>query len=141
MLKICESVFNTLLFSPPCDRECGGILGEMLGVICDIQIDFGNDANAVSYTPNTEKLNATIRTWQENGIAFCGFFHTHPTGDLSLSAQDRQYMFTVLQAITERKKSLLFPVVSPQKSIVCYKAFLQNGRLQIQQEKLIITRK
>ena len=78
-MRISRETYNSMLKSvkdiPP---ESGGILGEKNGIIQFVIYDEGvKNEKMCSYTPNAEKLNLVIREWQEQGILFCGIFHTH----------------------------------------------------------------
>ena len=134
MLKICESVYNTLLFTLPTDRECGGILGKENGIVTSCTVDYGFFSTTAAYYPNISEINAAINRWRQNGIIFCGFFHTHLTNDATLSKQDREYITNIMTAVSEQQNRLLFPVIIPNQRIVFHKAHYLKNNLQIQEE-------
>lgn len=46
-------------------------------------------ADMNQFTPDMDAVNRQIATWKEQGICFCGFFHSHPNGPAFLSRADR----------------------------------------------------
>lgn len=124
MLKIpkelVEKLINELPDSPP---ETGGILGGKNEEITTYWIDKVNHSSQFmcSYKPNVELINQIIDSWGNEDISFFGMFHTHYHGVKTLSQGDMDYMKTIIRAMPEEVKSLVFPIiVFPEKEVIFY---------------------
>ena len=140
-MRISRETYNSMLKSvkdiPP---ESGGILGEKNGIIQFVVYDEGvKNEKMCSYTPNAEKLNLVSREWQEQGILFCGIFHTHFFGVKTLSEGDLTYIKTIMKQMPIEIERLFFPiVVLPQREIVAYIAKKEQEQLIIKQDIISI---
>lgn len=50
-----------------------------------------NKCGKYYYEPNAEAANEIIRTWEEEGICFCGLIHSHVVDKKELSENDIDY--------------------------------------------------
>ena len=95
--------------------EFGGILGRNgSGVILKEFYDKGirfTDMPLCCYYPDVDKLNEVIKKWSEEGIEFCGIYHTHYSDIASFSEYDMDYMRKILNAMPDDRKSLYFPLL------------------------------
>ena len=135
--EIYHSIFTSVKDTPP---ESGGILGEKDGIIQFVVYDEGvKNGKLCSYAPDVEKLNFVIREWQEEGILFCGMFHTHFFGVETLSEGDVKYINMIMEQMPEEIKTLFFPiVVLPQRKFVVYVANREQKTIQIKKENIVI---
>ena len=74
-------------------EEQGFLLGSRLKLNC---IDYCNylpahKSGKYYYEPNAEAANEIIRTWEEEGICFCGLIHSHVVDKKELSENDIEY--------------------------------------------------
>lgn len=130
-------LLNSVPTAPP---EAGGILGSVNGIVCAYQMDIGYFAGrGCFYSPNTSFLNSHIKKWQEQGIQFCGIFHTHFFGVQTLSDGDALYIRAIMQAMPRCIHQLYFPiVVLPEKEIVSYFAIHNGEMVEIRNDVLRI---
>ena len=100
-MTITHDVFNKIKASigkmPP---EQGGILGIRNG--SDIIDCFVHDKSArvgyAEYNPNINFLNDVINNdWDQNGVDFCGFIHSHPNCSEQLSGADIEYAVRIMK--------------------------------------------
>jgi len=107
--QVAEAIKSFIGMHP---AERGGMLGhDASGVITH----FFADTNAartssVIYDPNIQQMNAQIQKWKSQGITFCGFVHSHPSGITQLSQPDIKYAGDILDAFTGLDK-LHLPIV------------------------------
>ncbi len=137
MTDVYQCILNAIPAVPP---EIGGILGGVNGVVCKCQIDTGNPKDCgCFYSPNVNRLNATIQAWQKTEVRFIGMFHTHFFGVSTLSDGDIAYIKTIMAAMPEFISKLYFPiVVMPEKVIVVYLAWRNGMTVEIKSDELII---
>ena len=124
-MKINQQVYNRIVTTvkeiPP---ESGGILGEKNGVIEFVEYDSGiPQGRMCSYSPNVQRLNYVIAEWEQQGITFCGMFHTHYFGVETLSEGDISYIKKIMSSMPKDITKLYFPlVVLPQREMIVYTA-------------------
>ena len=101
-MKMTREVFNKVQLSiGNMKPEQGGILG--IRGDGDIIDCFVHDKSAkvgyAEYSPDVAFLNNVInRDWNENGIDFCGFIHSHPGQSSELSKADIEYAKRIMEA-------------------------------------------
>lgn len=143
-MKILRSVVD-IMNAAVCPYEIGGLLGSRgEEVIDEIAVDAAAipPARRCSYTPDVERLNRIIAQWSRNGIALRGVFHTHFAGVRSLSAGDKKYIQTIMEAMPACVEYLYFPIyVIPDRVLVCYKAVVVNGWVDIREENVTLEEK
>lgn len=105
--KVYDSILNTIGKSP---IESGGILGEKDGIICEFYFDEDAKHTKSNYIPNLSKLNKVIEEWQENGVQFIGFAHSHPNEYNKPSLGDGLYAQKLLTCNPQLER-LIFPIV------------------------------
>ena len=137
-MRIKRSVYNKILdFCPVVPPEVGGILGATTDVIDSVTFDVGSrEMNSATYEPNVEILNKQLNEWQQEGIAFCGLFHTHPKDQNSLSKDDIDYIETIMFSLYPLVSALYFPIVIPHSRLISYKAINQNHNILIVNDKI-----
>lgn len=100
-MKMTREVFNKIKASiGKLKPEQGGILG--IRNDDDIIDCFVHDKSArfgyAEYNPNVKFLNDVINNdWNENGIDFCGFVHSHPSQSNKLSEADIEYAGRIMK--------------------------------------------
>lgn len=103
-----------------CNCEQGGILGFGSSPV------FIRDASPLfsgysEYVPNIDYLNHVVHDWRQAGIRFCGFVHTHPNGEKSLSELDIDYDREILPHFHSSAIFMFVVAFSEDiKSIFCY---------------------
>lgn len=134
--QIYEDIFVTIKESPP---EIGGILGKQGNLITAVEFDDGiGKGKKCSYSPDVNRLNSIIKLWQEQGINFCGIFHTHYFGVETLSPGDKEYIKNIMNSMPESITKLYFPlIVMPQREMIAYVAVKAKEQLNIYKEKII----
>ncbi|NTV15527.1 MAG: hypothetical protein HGA96_16620 [Desulfobulbaceae bacterium] len=91
--------------------ERGGMLGrDTDGVIRHFEPDHNGRCTSSAYDPDIAHLNAVIRSWKKQGIEFCGFGHSHPSGFCRLSAYDKWYAGEILAAF-KKLDFLVLPII------------------------------
>jgi hypothetical protein len=121
--RILESAHRQILDTVGRRRpESGGIL---LGsrndyVVQKFVFDAGGSMSSAAYDPDVVFINRTIKKeWNDNGLAFLGFIHSHPRGVSRLSGDwgnntgDVGYMRAIFKAIPALKKFLVPIMFSP----------------------------
>lgn len=134
-MQLTNDIYMSILNSPDCPPETGGILGGKHGVVTHIAIDMGL-GDYDRYTPDTSHLNSIIAKWAEQGISLLGIYHTHFDGGIQLSNGDIRYISEIMDR-TDNGIALYFPIVLPGKSIIAYRAE-KNGELSIISDKVEI---
>lgn len=123
---------------PDIPPESGGILGEYNDVISCVVFDSGiqkDNWKPCCYTPDVKKLNICIEKWREQGIEFCGIFHTHFNGISTLSEGDKRYIRKIMFAMPSSKKKIYFPIVIlPEREIKVYVCVNHQGKLYITED-------
>jgi len=123
-MKIKKAIYHSIIAE--CSNnpiESGGIIGGKNNIVTEFIFDKGTDSSSIQhYFPDTEKLNAHIKHWQDNGIQFLGIVHSHLQDGVELSFGDTRYIETIMQAMPAYIDFLYFPVVSQQKELVSFKA-------------------
>ncbi len=140
-MQILKHTYEKLLGSfPAVPPENGGILGSVDGLICEYFHDCSSAITECAvYTPDITLLNEIISIWAEKGILFSGMVHSHPTGQLTLSQADKEYISAVFNVIPESVQELYFPLVIPEKKkLISYKAKRSNGIILICKDKINI---
>lgn len=82
--------------------ELGGMLGwtEEQNVIDAFVFDKDAKVDSAEYYPNTAFLNTILNgSWQENGICFGGFVHSHPGNFNRPSMADVEYAIRIMDAL------------------------------------------
>lgn len=91
--------------------EKGGLLGSNdPGIITHFAPDPTARCNGGAYDPDIDAMNRQIKEWKEEGIAFCGFVHSHPQGVRRLSSYDEWYAGEILDAFKKLDR-LCLPIV------------------------------
>ena len=128
-MRISRSLATDLLQNTPsAPPESGGILGAKDGIVTDYFADKGlpDKTGYGTYAPNTTLLNEIIGNWAKDDIDFCGLYHTHLPGGISLSDADKEYIREIL--IAAKKDKLFFPILLDNQMIV-YCAYWIKNRL------------
>lgn len=124
--------------------EFGGIIGrDENGVITEVFVDKGKrfkDMPLCCYYPDVDRLNGIIEKWSEDGIEFCGIYHTHYAEIGSFSVFDMDYMRNILNAMPEDRKKLYFPLLLlPKAKLRSYVvSFSSNGEISVTADKIDI---
>ena len=110
-----DSVLNEILESiGSIPAESGGILGLQKGEeITRFFFDSVAAKTSATYSPSTDILDGVINGWEEDGVAFCGFIHSHPRGCLRPSLGDIHYAKAILDALD--MDELLLPIVQHEE--------------------------
>jgi proteasome lid subunit RPN8/RPN11 len=91
--------------------ERGGMLGmDKNGCIIKFEADRGGNCNAVAYDPDIAYLNKVLDKWDDMGIEFCGFVHSHPGGLAHLSGHDIMYAGKLLESFS-KLENIWLPIV------------------------------
>lgn len=118
--------------------EIGGLLGGTDGVISTYCIDMGVAHGKTCYYPDVEYLNNILEKWTHKGVSLYGFFHTHILGRSELSPGDEEYALSVLKAMPQGIRSLLFPIVIPGAEMVLYRGDLVDNEITFSHEEVIL---
>lgn len=130
------SLLNAFPIVPP---EAGAILGAINGVVSYFAFDAEMPRqDAAIYTPSTKKLNLIIQEWAEQGISFCGFAHSHPFDQRSLSSNDICYIHCIMNAMPGSIEKLFFPLVFPGETMLSFVANSKQGEVTIEPENIIL---
>ena len=132
-MRITRKTYNEILSSIPLfPVETGGIIGGRDGIVTNFIFDTGlSNGDVGHYYPNIDKLNICISDWQKCGIKFYGIVHSHLNHEKSLSLGDEVYIRQIMLAMPTDIKILYFPVVSPCKEIISYRATIEKCELKI----------
>lgn len=89
-VKMRRSVFKRVKeYFLSSDAERGGLIGSRRRLNrIDCFVPVSGAANAEQFVPDMEAVNGIIARWRADGICFCGFVHSHPTGGGFLSQED-----------------------------------------------------
>ena len=82
--------------------ESGGILGSSDGGRTVDHYYFDHTANTTgsTYTPDITAVNKVISGWNDSGIQFVGFIHSHPHGHTHPSSEDILYAKRIMEVLT-----------------------------------------
>ena len=132
-MRIKKAVYNKILdYCPVVPPEVGGILGASTDVIDLVAFDVGSrEMNSATYEPNVNILNKQLNAWHQEGVTFCGLFHTHPMNQNTLSRDDVKYIERIMFSLHPMVSSLYFPIVIPHSHLISYKAINQNHSILI----------
>ena len=79
--------------------ERGGMLGSTDGETIDVfEFDKYAVTNGAAYSPDVKHLNGVLDDWQDTGIRFMGFVHSHPAYCKSPSGADEEYAGRIMDA-------------------------------------------
>ena len=139
-MKIKKVVYENILYDCPIvPPETGGILGGHPKMIDTVVFDAGNKIlDSALYVPDVKKLNSVLVDWQREGIIFFGLFHSHPTGQETLSQDDIRYINAIMLSLPPTVSQLYFPIVIPKSHIIFYKAKNQNHNILITRDNIKI---
>ena len=81
--------------------ETGGILGSGDGgrTIDHFYFDRSAHTTGSTYKPDTAAINRVIREWNDQGVQFIGFIHSHPRGHTVPSSEDIRYAKRIMEAL------------------------------------------
>lgn len=131
-MQIMKSIYKKLLNMPSVPPEMGGILGSKNNVIDEIKFDRKiTSCESGIYVPEVKILNKYIQEWNERGIQFQGFFHTHAFNWSELSQNDKEYIVCIMKAMPEVVNQLYFPLVFPNSHVRGFLAKKVNGDIEI----------
>ncbi len=132
-------VYKKMLSMPHVPPESGGILGGSNKIISEFIFDEGiSNIDSAIYKPNTTFLNKQIENWSNRNIELYGIVHTHPKKQNTLSVDDMEYIKKILLAAPSNISYLFFPVVLPHFKVFSYIATLEEGKLTIYADDIII---
>lgn len=138
-MRIKRAVYDALTHLQIAPPETGGILGLKDGIISYyIEDRTTQTINKAIYIPDITFLNHQILEWQKNGIFFAGIFHTHMSGQKSLSSGDIAYIYNILNSLKESITVLYFPVIIPKHGFYPYKAYLSGDKVLIKSDTIHI---
>ena len=141
MLKICRKTYDDFISTvSQLPIESGGIIGAVDDVVCAYYIDKIN-YNEDTYKPDADLLNDKIQQWQKLDVEFYGIFHTHPDCVKELSVPDKQSIEILMNQLTDRSKSLYFPLVFQDKTMVAFEAEFVDDNIVIKKTKIVIINK
>ena len=81
--------------------ERGGIIGLTNGSITSFYYDSQAKCTFNEYVPSTIILDKVLDEWDEKGIEFIGFVHSHTPNRKCLSPSDIEYAIKVLEVFDE----------------------------------------
>ena len=132
-------IYRRMLCAPTVPPESGGILGSHGSIVDVFHFDAGIPRlDAAEYTPNLEVLNQVLEDWSRSGIRFCGVMHTHPPGQLTLSAHDEAYIRVIMAAMPEEICLLYFPIVIPRDTLIPYAASRSGDQIIISKTNILL---
>lgn len=138
-MYLSNNVYRNMLNAPSVPPESGGILGTHGSIVDVFHYDAGIPRlDAAEYTPDRKTLNLVLKDWSRSGIRFCGIMHTHPPGQLTLSAHDEAYIRTIMAAMPEEIRFLFFPIVIPHEILIPYAAFRSENQIAISKTSIIL---
>jgi len=81
--------------------ETGGVLGsgDNGRTIDHYYFDSTAYTTAGTYTPNIDAVNKVVARWNDQGIRFVGFIHSHPKGNTAPSAEDIKYAKKIMEVL------------------------------------------
>ena len=123
--KIYRHIYQEIISSFDFQQEDGGILGIKDDVISAFCFDKGSRKNG--YDINIDKFMNTVEKWDEQGIEFIGFIHSHITDNIEPSLTDLMYARKFLKA-NEDIESIDFPILGIKNNqlIIQYYIFKNN---------------
>lgn len=138
LMKINKNVYRKILANTPVSPiEIGGIIGMKSEIVTDCFLDYSG-SNYGKYCPDIELINKKINQWIEEGVTFCGIFHSHyPSGE-QLSSDDTEYINHIVLNLKDCCDFLYFPIIIPDKRIVAYKAKIVDGEVVILPDEIEI---
>lgn len=95
---IFDAIKKNIVLHP---AERGGIIGLTNGRITSFYYDSQAKCTFNEYVPNTIILDKVIDEWDEKGIEFIGFVHSHTPTRKCLSPSDIEYAVKVLEVFDE----------------------------------------
>ena len=95
---IFDAIKKNIVLHP---AERGGIIGLTNGRITSFYYDSQAKCTFNEYVPNTIILDKVIDEWDEKGIEFIGFIHSHTPNRKSLSPSDKEYAVKVLEVFDD----------------------------------------
>lgn len=116
--KIKKDIYRQIIGLFDLKQEDGGILGMRNLVITSFCFDKGNSQK--EYQINVNKFTEVVEKWDEQGIEFAGFIHSHTNGENRPSIYDFMYVKKFLKANPDIE-SLDFPIV-----------YLKDGKVSVQ---------
>lgn len=116
--KIKKDIYRQIIESFDLKQEDGGVLGMHDDVITSFCFDKGNSQK--EYQIIVGKFTEVVEKWDEEGIEFVGFIHSHTNGENRPSIYDFMYVKKFLKANPDIE-SLDFPIV-----------YLKDGKIDIQ---------
>lgn len=118
--------------------ERGGILGKKENIIVDYIHDNTRPIlNRAIYVPDTEFLNRFIEEWAEKDIEFCGFVHSHPDGQNTLSGGDMEYI-KLLYEVNPQLKNTYFPLILNGRELKVYSVERNGDGISVKPDSLEI---
>lgn len=120
-----RTVYQDILNLFSLEKEDGGILGIKDGIIS--AFFFNPGTNLDSYHIDTKKFSMVVEEWEEQGIDFIGFVHSHPYGDSEPSLKDFSYL-KAFQKANPDLKCIHFPVIYKHncQTVIDYYVFSNN---------------
>ena len=114
--EVLEQIQETIGSRP---AETGGILGTSDDgkTIDHFFFDEKASVSGVTYSPDTDTLNDVIEKWNDEGVMFCGFIHSHPRGCISPSGGDYFYAERILSCMKLPNDTMVMPIVQ----VICPK--------------------
>jgi len=105
--------------------ETGAMLGgsRRYGVITRVHLDHSATVSRATYSPDISVANKVIRQWEDEGIDFMGFAHSHPGGYGRPSMGDKVYAERILRALPKLDR-MAMPIV---QTLPDTGAFALNG--------------
>ncbi len=92
---VLEGIMEDIGDIPP---EAGGLLGSTDGYRIDRYFyDKDADTTTHTYTPNIKNCYSKIREWEQEGIEFVGFFHSHPDIMFECTSEDLKYADRIMK--------------------------------------------
>ncbi len=136
VLNIRKAVLQQILDSFDLKQEDGGVLGMKENTIVSFCFDKGNDEN--EYTINVLKFSKTLEEWDEQGIEFSGFIHSHiGESDGKPSIKDFLYLKKFMK-VNDGLKEILFPIVFSKNNTKEINFFLFKNNEFIKLDYLVV---
>lgn len=128
--KIKRNIYSQIIELFDLKQEDGGILGMKDDAISSFCFDKGTCQK--NYQINVNKFASEVEKWDEEGITFVGFIHSHITNDKEPSLTDLIYVRKFLSA-NQDIEQIDFPIVYSDngKVAIQYYIFKQNQFIPI----------
>jgi len=112
--------------------ETGAMLGgsREIGLITTVFLDHSADVSQVTYSPDVSVINKVMRQWDEEGIEFMGFVHSHPGGYGRPSNGDQIYAERILRALPKLDR-MAMPIV---QTVPDTGSFALNGYMVVRND-------